>query len=107
MFQDVVDVVGVARGATETAVCDGVGQLSDPLGPRGTCNIANLTCLHIVASRQARRLRPSEWFGDTVLYTQNTQIYQSIQENERGEETAQKRLDKMTDNAPACSQPFI
>jgi hypothetical protein len=26
-----VDVVGVAWGATENAVCDGVGQLSDPL----------------------------------------------------------------------------
>ena len=26
-----VDVAGVARGATENAVCDGVGQLSDPL----------------------------------------------------------------------------
>jgi ribonuclease HI len=28
---DAVDVAGVARGATENAVCDGVGQLSDPL----------------------------------------------------------------------------
>jgi hypothetical protein len=28
---DVVDVAGVARGATENAMCDGVGQLSDPL----------------------------------------------------------------------------
>ena len=26
-----VDVAGVARGANENAVCDGVGQLSDPL----------------------------------------------------------------------------
>ena len=26
-----VDVAGVAWGATENAVCDGVGQLSDPL----------------------------------------------------------------------------
>ena len=26
-----VDVAGVARGATENAECDGVGQLSDPL----------------------------------------------------------------------------
>jgi hypothetical protein len=26
-----VDVTGVAWGATENAVCDGVGQLSDPL----------------------------------------------------------------------------
>ena len=26
-----VDVAGVARGASENAVCDGVGQLSDPL----------------------------------------------------------------------------
>ena len=26
-----VDVAGVARGATENAVCDGVNQLSDPL----------------------------------------------------------------------------
>jgi hypothetical protein len=26
-----VDVAGVARGATENAVCDVVGQLSDPL----------------------------------------------------------------------------
>ena len=26
-----VDVAGVARGATENTVCDGVGQLSDPL----------------------------------------------------------------------------
>jgi hypothetical protein len=26
-----VDVAGVVRGATENAVCDGVGQLSDPL----------------------------------------------------------------------------
>jgi hypothetical protein len=26
-----VDVVGVARGANENAMCDGVGQLSDPL----------------------------------------------------------------------------
>jgi hypothetical protein len=26
-----VDVAGVARGATKNAVCDGAGQLSDPL----------------------------------------------------------------------------
>jgi hypothetical protein len=26
-----VDVAGVARGANEKAVCDGVGQISDPL----------------------------------------------------------------------------
>jgi hypothetical protein len=26
-----VDVAGVARSANENAVCDGVGQLSDPL----------------------------------------------------------------------------
>jgi hypothetical protein len=27
----VADVAGVVRGANENAVCDGVGQLSDPL----------------------------------------------------------------------------
>jgi hypothetical protein len=37
-----VDVAGVARGATENAVCNGVSQLSDPLeGP--VIIIANLT----------------------------------------------------------------
>jgi hypothetical protein len=28
---DAADVAGVARGANENAMCDGVGQLSDPL----------------------------------------------------------------------------
>jgi hypothetical protein len=36
---DAVDVAGVARGANENAVCDGVGQLSDPLEGHD-CNIA-------------------------------------------------------------------
>jgi hypothetical protein len=31
-----VDVASVARGATENDVCDGVGQLSDPLEGRIT-----------------------------------------------------------------------
>jgi hypothetical protein len=34
-----VDVVGVARGTNENAVCDGVGQLSDPLERQGVSNI--------------------------------------------------------------------
>jgi hypothetical protein len=66
--------------------------------------------VHIIASSQARRLPLSGWFGDNFSshYTTRAKrkdIEIDTRQNKRLE-TAQKRLDEMTSNAPACSQPF-